>query len=80
MPASGRDKTSHDFEGAHFAQNRTDLLLQELPVMSRGIKCAGDVDAPFAAFFPRVAPASVAGVTTRVEAACGVAEGAGDGS
>lgn len=43
--------------------------------MSRGIKCAGDVDAPFAAFFPRVAPASVAGVTTRVEAACGVCRG-----
>lgn len=31
--------------------------------MSRGIKCAGDVDAPFAAFFPHVAPASVAGVS-----------------
>lgn len=70
MTAS-QGETSHDFEGAHFAQNRTDtdLLLQELPVISRGIKCAGDVDAPFAAFLPRGASASVTGMTTCVEAA-----------
>lgn len=53
MPASrgaagtvSRERPPHDFEGAHFPQNRMCLLHQALPVTSRGIKRARDAQPP----------------------------------